>query len=110
MQLLLKITVLFAVALATTGLLRRSRASVRHLPLASAFMALPVIVIASLVGPSVPIELPARAMSRSLPGSAAMPAGTPWLLIVWLAGTAVLLWPTLIGLVHARRLRRSGAP
>jgi len=108
MQLLMKVTALFALAVLSATVLRRTRASVRHLPVACAFVALPVLVLTALIVPTLPVELATG--SASLPVPAAVGRGAGWLPIVWLTGAVIVLLRVVVGLIQVRRLRRSGVP
>ena len=132
--LLLKVTVILALALAGTRLARHSRAAVRHVQLAASFAVLLMLPPASLVAPAVGIAMPA-AMQDALgpfdaepitetavagtPASvdtAALPERSTWLSVsalltgVWLAGTIVFLFPVFVGLWQVRSLRLSAQP
>src|SRR5579863_4415298 len=54
-----KATLTMALALMAVRVARRSRAAVRHALLAAAFAVLPMMPVASLIAPSVPIPVPA---------------------------------------------------
>ena len=129
---LVKVTVVTAVALAGSRLARRARAAVRHVWLAAAFGVLLVLPIASLVVPAigipVPIAMPEEAASPTpadIPPVAETTAATElsvraaaprrslvpsWQTLAagaWIAGTLLVLLPALGGLRQVRRLRRS---
>src|SRR5688572_4664374 len=65
--LLVKATLTLAVALAVTGLARRSRAAARHVLLVAAFAVLLALPAASFVMPSRGVMLPAQAAASSAP-------------------------------------------
>ncbi len=136
-SILLKATVVVALALAGTRLARRSRASVRHVLLASAFVVLLILPIATMWAPSVRVAMPAAVQEAIVPlegdpfidatssrGSAAVvdstdavtasrfawPSLSEIVLMVWIAGTTVFLLPVIVGLWQVRALRRSGLP
>ena len=135
-SLVLKATLIVALALAASRFARRSRAAERHVLLAAAFAALLVLPLASLVVPTVSVEVPAAAPAvlTELPATpfAAMPdaparAAEPALTggsaaasidvspafvmaAAWAVGAALFLVPVLFGLWQMRALRRSGIP
>jgi uncharacterized protein (TIGR03435 family) len=134
-----KITVTMALALCGVRLARHSRAAVRHVVLASAFAVLLVLPLASIVAPSVRVEVPIAAQvglvsapPETVPdvssaigpvdaGAVITPAiprsrwaSLPALVVVfgafWIAGAAVFLLPIVAGLWQMRSMRRSGLP
>jgi uncharacterized protein (TIGR03435 family) len=136
LSIVVKITVIMAVALFAARLARGSRAAVRHSVLATAFGAALVIPIACLVAPPVNVAVPvmAESLTATLPplgGIEPIPFFTPAdarvsvisveppapghsfsdvLLAGWIAGTVLFLLPMVIGLWQIRSLRRSGLP
>jgi uncharacterized protein (TIGR03435 family) len=135
-SILIKVTVTLALALGAVHLARNSRAAVRHVLLAAAFAVILVLPLASIVAPSVRVEVPiaAQAGSSSAPpetvperdratvpadaGAVITPAlpWSPWLslpallVIVWIAGAAMFVLPVAAGLWQIRTIRRSGLP
>jgi len=132
--LLVKATLTLAVALAVTGLARRSRAAVRHVLLVTAFAVLLVLPAASFMMPSRGVRLPATPAASSAPVTAVVPVMTSpsptslgaqelvdtfrsdsgmtasaLLWTVWGAGALLCLLPVLAGTWHLRALRRSGS-
>jgi len=132
--LLVKATLTLAVALAVTGLARRSRAAVRHVLLVTAFAVLLVLPAASFMMPSRGVRLPATPAASSAPVTAVVPVMTSpsptslgaqelvdtfrsdsgmtasaLLWTVWGAGALLCLLPVLAGTWHVRALRRSGS-
>ena len=134
--LLAKVTVTMALALIAVRLARKSRAAVRHLLLAAAFAVVLVLPIASIVVPSVrveirplgstlgaeasatrPIDSVPSAGSTELTASTMEPPGrssairtSSLLVAVWAAGALLFLLPLIAGLWQMRRLRRYGLP
>ena len=133
-SILLKVTVILALALAGTRLARHSRAAVRHVLLAASFGALLILPIASFVAPTVRIAMPAAVQEAIAPldtepiveaaptataalsdGTAASPQSSKWLSFsvafmgVWFAGIAAFLFPVILGLWQVRSLRRSAS-
>ncbi len=74
--LLVKATLTLAVALAVTGLARRSRAAARHVLLVAAFAVLLALPAASFVMPSRGVTLPAPPAASSAPVTAVVPVMT----------------------------------
>ena len=74
--LLVKATLTLAVALAVTGLARRSRAAARHVLLVAAFSVLLALPAASFVLPSRGVTLPAKTAALSAPVAAIAPVMT----------------------------------
>lgn len=138
-SLLVKVTITTALALIGARLARKSRAAIRHVLLAAAFLVLLVLPIASIVAPSVSVTVPIAVQDEMLPPSletipgadvpspptdagpaltsspprlAWLPISTlPTLLMAgWAAGTVLCLLPVLAGLWQVRSLRRSGLP
>ena len=131
LSILLKATIILAAGLAATRLSRTARASVRHLVMASAFVAL-VAVPAWLAGaPTVTVDVPiapspqASTLTVAPPArSAAVPSevgvaqqGTarqfsvPSVLrAVWLLGVVVFLIPVFSALWRLSMIRRTGIP
>src|SRR5215213_8437577 len=65
--LLIEVTLIMTLALACTRLASRSRASIRHVLLASAFAVLLILPPASYVAPSVQIPVPAGVLEAIAP-------------------------------------------
>jgi len=133
--LLAKATLTLAVALALTGLARRSRAAARHVLLVTAFAVLLALPAASFVIPSRGVTLPARTAVLSAPVSAIAPvmtspspavvdadesvrtfriestgvAASAILWAIWGAGMLLCVLPVLAGTWHLRSLRRSSS-
>ncbi len=132
--LLAKATLTLAVALAVTGLARRSRAAARHVLLVAAFAVLLVLPAASFMMPSRGVRLPATPAASSGPARAVVPVMTSpspirldvqesvdtfrsdsgmtasaLLWTVWGAGALLCLLPVLAGTWHLRALRRFGS-
>jgi bla regulator protein blaR1 len=133
--LLVKATLTLAVALAVTGLARRSRAAARHVLLVAAFAVLLVLPAASFIMPSRSVRLPATPGASSAPVTAVVPVMTspsptrvgsqesvdtfrsdsdmtasPLLWVIWGAGALLCLLPALVGTWRLRALGRSGSP
>lgn len=132
LSLLVKATVVLAVALGASHLARRASAAVRSLILAAAFGLLFVLPLASAALPSRAIDVPAPysaplmtallqvfppatgpspavEVAVHVPGASSTPP--PWrmlLLVGWLAGAAGFSMPLLVGLFRVRRLRSHG--
>ena len=68
-----KATLTLAVALAVTGLARRSRAAARHVLLVAAFAVLLVLPAASFMMPSQGVRLPATSAASSAPVTPSTP-------------------------------------
>ncbi len=133
--LLVKATLTLAVALALTGLARRSRAAARHVLLVAAFAVLLALPAASFVIPSRGVTLPAQTAALSAPVSAIAPVMTSpspagvdahesvdtfriestgvtasaILWAIWGAGMLLCVLPVLAGTWHLRSLRRSSS-
>jgi bla regulator protein BlaR1 len=133
--LLAKATLTLAVALALTGLARRSRAAARHVVLVAAFAVLLALPAASFVIPSRGVTLPAQTAALSAPVSAIAPVMTSpspavvdahesvdtfriestgvtasaILWAIWGAGMLLCVGPVLAGTWHLRSLRRSSS-
>jgi hypothetical protein len=133
-SILIKATVVFGVALAGTRLARRSPAAVRHVVLTAAFVVSLGLPIASVVVPTIRIEIPIAAQqsvaSYSLEGvpSPVSPAssvstgvgeGIPTvrsqrvslfslLLLGWTIISIVFLLPVGVGFWQVRSLRKTG--
>jgi hypothetical protein len=135
LSLVFKATVLLGVALAAVGLSPRTRASRRHLILASAFAALIVLPVAGTLMPAVAIPLPITDLSGAAmgdapsiagvgtapvssrpsqsppPGPAAPAPSLPTMLrALWLLGAASILTALAGSLWSLYRLQRSGMP
>ncbi len=131
LSILVKATIILAAGLAATRLSRTARASVRHLVIASAFVAL-IAVPAWLAGaPAMTVDVPIAASARTAaipaapraPGAAAAaPASNAVdprvrtistadaLRVVWLAGTILFLLPVVSALWKLSMIRRTGIP
>ena len=134
--LIVKMTLVAAIGLSATMLARRARASLRHAILASTFVALLLLPLATSLLPAITLEVPvastpiAATFASSQHARVAM-AGTPqesgradepavadrwvpaWPSVVrglWAAGTLALLISLGIRLWQFRRLRRHGLP
>ncbi|MEQ1758551.1 MAG: M56 family metallopeptidase [Vicinamibacterales bacterium] len=134
---LVKATIIAFASLLVAWLMRRARASVRHVGLAAGFFALLALPIAAVVGPTAAIDVPVvvSVTSAEPPDVAGLLAGpvlaqevptavTPvdqdagarsldgmtLLLGVWALGVLVCLAPVCAGLYQLRRYRRCGIP
>ena len=132
--LLVKATLTLAVALAVTGLARRSRAAARHVLLVAAFAVVLALPAASFVMPSRGVTLPAPPAASSAPVTAVVPVMTSpsparlgaqesvdtfrsdsgmtasaLLWAIWGAGALLCLLPVFAGTWHLRALGRSGS-
>ena len=133
--LLAKATLTLTVALALTGLARRSRAAARHVLLVAAFAVLLALPAASFVIPSRGVTLPAQTAALSAPAAAVVPVMTSpspavvdalesvdrfriestgvtasaILWAIWGAGMLLCVLPVLAGTWHLRSLRRSSS-
>src|SRR5688572_13439520 len=133
--LLVKATLTLAVALAVTGLARRSRAAARHVLLVAAFAVLLVLPAASFMMPSRGVRLLATPAALSAPVSAISPVMTSpspavvdahesadtlriestgvtasaILWAIWGAGMMLCVLPVLAGTWQLRSLRRSSS-
>jgi len=130
-------TVLFGLGFAATRLAGRTRASVRHVVLASTFLAVLALPVASGLVPRVAVDVPVPASSdhssslqtdaasaaplnatRSIPAAPAPSRGIAWSLpgwlellgILWIAGAALTLTPLVVAVAHLARLRRDAIP
>jgi beta-lactamase regulating signal transducer with metallopeptidase domain len=128
------VTAVLAVALLAVRLMSRAPAAVRHLVLASAFGTVAVLPVATLVSPSITVEIPvlpprAPEPSVGVPGDAvarraedvppaptagafsaaerAVPAAT-WLPLLWATVAIVALLPVGASLWRLRTIRRRG--
>jgi bla regulator protein blaR1 len=132
--LLVKATLTLALALAVTGLARRSRAAARHVLLVTAFTVLLVLPAASFVMPARGVMLPPPPAASSAPVTAVVPVlaspsptrlgaqesvdtfrsqsgvnASALLWAIWSAGALLCLLPVLAGTWQVRALRRSGS-
>jgi beta-lactamase regulating signal transducer with metallopeptidase domain len=131
---LMKVTVVLAVAVVAAGLARRSSAAVRHVILAAAFVVMLVLPFASLVAPKItvtvpvavqekvapyvfpaiplsvaPTEFPSAPVSASAPEVAAPRVALSTLLVaVWAIVSAGFLLPIGAGLWQVRVIREGG--
>ncbi|HEY4365348.1 MAG TPA: M56 family metallopeptidase [Bryobacteraceae bacterium] len=134
LSIVVKATLILAMALVSVVLARRSRSSMRHAILAAALGLLLVLPVASALAPPFRVAMPAAApeeiapiplmpLKRFVPSveaprvaaDAGKPGGTSFplptvLLSVWLAGTGLFLLPAIVGLWQVRSLRRFGLP
>jgi uncharacterized protein (TIGR03435 family) len=134
-MLVVKATLTLAVALAVTGLARRSRAAARHVLLVAAFAVILALPAASFVIPSRGVTLHAQTAARSAPVSAIAPVMTSpspavvdahesvdtfriestgvtasaILWAIWGAGVLLCVLPVLAGTWRLRSLRRSSS-
>src|SRR5436190_16545522 len=129
-SILFKVTVILVTALAGARLARHSRAAVRHVLLAAAFVALLILPIASIVAPTVRVPVPAAVQQAMVPLAAdplqdaalpseqtgglstapirsAWPSMFEWLALIWIGGAAMCLLPVVLGLRQVSSLRRS---
>jgi len=135
LSLLVKGTLVMALALTSAWLARRSRAAVRHALLASGFSVLLALPIVSFFARPVPISVPVAAADGAIPplfdaiplgssgataaagsgaaradsGPSLAPLSTA-LLYGWLIGSVFFLIPVISGLRQVRSLRRYGLP
>lgn len=133
---LIKVTVVLAIALVGTHLARKSPAAVRHALLTAAFAVLLGLPIASVVAPTIRISVPIAVQEIAVPAplqeipfdastvsyaSAGVALQTPalpspkfsvlaLLLAGWMIMSIVFLLPIVAGLWQMRSLRRSGNP
>ena len=126
-----KATVVLVLALAALRFARRSPASVRHLVLAAAFSVLFALPWATLLVPTVHVDLAPpivdEYVSLLLEGVAVPSIATPesvmhaaiqpptltrnqLLAAAWVIGVVVCAVPLLVGVAQVRRLRRTGLP
>lgn len=135
LSLLVKVTLVVALALASAWLARRSRAAVRHALLASAFSVLLALPIVSFFARPIPISVLVTAADGTLPppsdvipvsssgptaaagsGGAqaesrlSLPPLSTTLVYGWLIGSVFFLIPVISGLRQVRSLRRYGLP
>jgi beta-lactamase regulating signal transducer with metallopeptidase domain len=131
LALLAKATLLLAAALIVTRLARHSRASVRHLVIASCFVALVALPLLLAAAPAMTIDVAvARTSAAVSPAApAAAPARSPLavateiqrrvlpevaladvLRTLWLAGTLLFLMPVAMVLWKLSTIRRTGLP
>lgn len=135
LSIVLKATLFLALGLTAAWLMRRERASVRHVLLAATFATLLALPLLVLLGPAASIEIPigaengalartSTAVSRgSLPTPASVDtdtaltpsrfSGPSWpklALGIWFAGAAALLISGLFDLWRVRRIVRNGLP
>jgi uncharacterized protein (TIGR03435 family) len=132
LSLAVKVTLVAASALIVTRIARRSRASFRHLVLASASLALLVLPFVASIGPSIPVEVPVMyepliSANVVLPADAGQPVSdsrmtasydnaaeqisipvSTVIAALWVAGSVFFLLPMAAGLWQLRRVRRSG--
>jgi uncharacterized protein (TIGR03435 family) len=132
---LIKVTVIMALAFAGLKLARRSRAAVRHVLLAASFVVLLMLPIASIIAPAVSVAMPAAVQqaieplivepivqdppmpstagaspTTSAASESAWPSLSAFLLGSWIAGVAVFLLPVILGMRQVGALRRSAFP
>ena len=134
LSLIAKATLISVGMLAAARIARHSRASVRHLMCATAFIVLLALPLVSAVvpahqlaiampepGQAIHVAMPpslGATISHGLDGDAVpdvhptrpLPTPSTILLVVWLTGTTILVVLMVAGLMHIRRVRRSGLP
>ena len=136
LSLIVKATVISAAALIAAHIARRSRASVRHVLLAAAFILLLALPLVSVVTPSREVSVPVPQAGstvrvatlaplrpavpdsrfvdngglRADPVTGTLPSASRLLLAVWVIGVALVLLPMIAGLMHVRRVRQNGLP
>jgi uncharacterized protein (TIGR03435 family) len=76
LSIVLKATIILAIALVAARLARRRRAAVRHLMIAAAFALLPLLPVAALIGPTVTLEVAVESTEPASPPAAIGPAPT----------------------------------
>jgi TonB family protein len=112
--LLLKVTLLFALALAVQPLLRRSSAAIRHLVCASALagaLTLPFTLLAPPRASAFRIDASTvAAASRSMPHAAVGWPISEVLTTIWAIGAAMLILRIAIGHLTLARLLRTATP
>lgn len=136
-SILVKVSVTTGLALAGARLARGGRASVRHVLLTAAFGVLVALPIATVMGPSVPVEVPlvvqdaivtswpapivdvtpiagqadaVASVPRTIHRRPRRPSISAIALTAWLAGAVLLLIPVVAGLCQVRSLRRGALP
>jgi beta-lactamase regulating signal transducer with metallopeptidase domain len=120
-MILIQTTGILALALVIVALSRRARASIRHLVLASAFIAALVLPVLPRISIESPVRIPVHlSMEKSAPSipQASHPAPSssrniPWdeaLRGAWLSGIVVFLAWLAIDLLRLYRLRRDALP
>ena len=138
-SLLVKVTLTLVLALAGARLARHHRAAVRHLLLAAAFAVILALPVLSVALPTVRVEVPMAANAAAVLSSidpvafesapeTIVPMGAAAgeapavlarrsglsiatvLVVIWMAGTSILLAFTLSGLWRLRAIRRSALP
>jgi beta-lactamase regulating signal transducer with metallopeptidase domain len=135
LSVVVKATIAVMLGLLAVRIARRARASVRHLILASTFVALLLLPVAAILAPGIAIVVPvsgtsqsARSGSQVVPptdpaafptsGANALPAAPRWTLqefsavarAGWAAGAAALLAWLAVDVWRFSRLRRNGLP
>jgi beta-lactamase regulating signal transducer with metallopeptidase domain len=131
LSVVVKATILLALALLAARAASHARASVRHVMLASAFAALLALPFIAVSAPKLAIDVPvARALAAPAPTAPAvsptspvratnsepvsagwdMPSRAAILRVAWMTGAAVCLAPLLLMLWRLRRIRRTGLP
>ncbi len=118
-------TAILALALAIVALSRRARASIRHLVLEAAFIAVLLLPLLPPIPSQSPVRIPVHvSMEKSAEKSApSVPQAThpspspsfhiPWdevLLVAWMPGVAVFLVWLAVDLARLYRIRRDGVP
>ena len=111
MELILKATLIIAIAFAVNAALGRASAAMRHLVWAAAFACLLALPIASLLAPkwTPPPVIAVTKMVVVAAGHSTAPAPArhfDWLLILWCTGAALVGSRTLVGLIRVRRIAR----
>jgi bla regulator protein blaR1 len=135
LSLLVKATILLALGLAAARLARRSRASVRHLVLATTFAALIALPLVVLTAPGVALEVPlsragdsrgavgaadapsepllpftGRAIDRLESGHRFAPSWPTVIRTAWCAGAMLMTVSLGVAIWRLRRIRRDGLP
>jgi len=131
LSLLAKATLLLAVGLLAARFAHTARASVRHLVIATSFIALAALPVLMISVPALTIDVPvASTTSQPVNRIAFTPAaidGAPiasdvaerslpalsawqWLRLAWLAGVIAFLFPVALALWRLSMIRRTGLP
>lgn len=124
-MILIQSAVILGMALVLAAISRRARASIRHLILAAAFIAVLLLPVVSRISIRPAIRIPVHlSMAHAAPTipqaphSSAAPAppsspGIPWGTVLrgaWLSGIAVFIAWLVVDLLRLYRLRRDGLP
>ena len=135
LSIIVKVTAIAACGLIAASLARRARAAIRHLILASTFMALLLLPLTTSLVPDISIQVPIGAVTTALTPAIEAPSALPgaststttasivattspswmpaWPTVVrgvWAVGTIALLMSLGASLWQFRRLRRGGLP